>query len=1004
MKNYKFLTIFLFLVLSIQLNAQQIEITGVVTNQKGEEIPGVTVVSSLNSDYVTVTDLNGTYKITTNANDVLAFLFIGFEKEKVKVNSQTIINVVLVENAQELAGIVVVGYGVQKKKDLTGSISSVNSDYLNNTQSMSLSSILQGRVSGLDVVSNSGAPGRDVEINIRGVSSINGAPPLWVVDGVPVSGDVNVKDIESVEILKDASATSIYGTRGAGGVILVTTKKGKNGKMSMNYSNRFSFGQMYKRPNMLNAAEWVKIRTEAYQNASLPVPQSLQDFAGGEGTDWLNEITRTSFSYDNYLNFSGKSDKLNYFMSFSNGNDQGIVLKSNQNTSAFRINTSSQIFKWLKVGENLSVSKTTTHLVNEDDEWNAVLIQSIAIDPVTPVYDEDGSWAGTSYNSIQNPVAHLDRTKGVSEDFSIGGNVYAEIAFSKNLILISRFGYEQDNSNYYGFSPTYYVKPGEENGLTSVSRDYSQNIDWISSTFLTWNKEFSKQSLKIMIGYEIEKNDFEYFGTSATALISEAPNMIFIDNATGNQTASSYGSEISYGYISYFSRLNYNLLDKYLLTLNIRRQGSSKFGIDNRFGIFPSASAAWKISNEEFIENIPAISLMKLRVGYGITGNDQPLAPYSFYSSSTPGQRYVFNNTITDGVVFPMISNPELHWEQKKSLNIGYDMNLLKNRITFSGDFFIENTNAMLYNPDLPGHIGTQDMPYTNVASMKNTGFEFELGFKQTNNDFKYGLNFTFSHVKNEVLNLGNAKSISAATFMQFGYISRTEVGHPMAMFYGYVTDGLFQNQSEVDAYIKPNGDPIQPNAAPGDIRYEADENGDLIVDFIGNPFPKFTAGMNYTMSYKNFDFLIVLYGVYGNQIFNASRFFTLNSSVRYNMDASIKDRWMMEGDTDDPNLARVNLYDANNALRSDRFIEDGSYLRIKNVQLGYTFDNVWIKSLGFSELKMFVGAQNLYTLTNYSGFDPEVGIGWGGPLDRGVDRVKYPSPRTIYFGLNLSF
>jgi hypothetical protein len=369
------------------------------------------------------------------------------------------------------------------------------------------------------------------------------------------------------------------------------------------------------------------------------------------------------------------------------------------------------------------------------------------------------------------------------------------------------------------------------------------------------------------------------------------------------------------------------------------------------------------------------------------------------------GQRYVFGNQIVDGVAFPRIPNSELHWEEKTSLNIGVDLAMWEDRLSFSADYFIDKTGEMLYDPDLPGHVGTQDMPFTNVASMQNTGFEFIVGYRNLYKEFKYDFKLNFSYIKNEVLDLGSASYIPAVPFMQLGFISYTAVGHPMASFNGYLTDGLFQNQGELDSHVKPDGSPIQPNAAPGDIRYKADENGELIIDIIGSPFPDFTAGLNLYFEYKGFSLIAFLYGVYGNEIFNATRFYNFNSSVRYNVDASLMGRWLQEGDTDDPNLARLNLNDANNGLRSDRFVEDGSYLRLKTLQLEYSLPGKLFRKVDLSTLKFFVGAENLFTLTNYTGFDPEIGIGYdNNPLDRGIDRARYPSPRTYYAGLTLSF
>ncbi len=983
----------------------QIYVEGTVyTKDTGETLPGVTIMVKGTTEG-TITDMNGRFNMEVpGKSDTLEFSYIGFISQEVAINGRSKLDVYMEVDTKQLDEVVVVGYGVQKKSDVTGSLVSLSGDEIGKTHQQNLASIIQGRAAGVTVTSNSGSPGRDEEINIRGISSINGSPPLWIVDGVPTSGGVNPQDIESMEILKDASATSIYGTKGANGVILITTKKGRKGDMAVNYENRFSWGHLYKKLDLATAKQWAKLRSEAYSNAGLPVPPALGE-SYGDGTDWQDAVTRTAASMNHYISFTGGSEKTSWFMSANYNDQEGIVQKSDASALDIRLNTSVQMKKWLRVGENFSFSGSKTHLINEDDEWNAILIEAIAIDPITKVRKDDGTWDGSQWNTINNPVAHLDRTKDEIKDYSLGGNFFADITFLKDFTFTSRLGYSQTHSNYYNWIPTFFVKTGEENSQTSVTRDYYQGQEWVFTNFLTWEHHFGKHSLKAMIGMESERDYGEWFGVTASDLISESEHLIYIDNATGNMNASANGLASDIRYVSYFGRINYNYDEKYYLTVNVRRMGSSMFGPDNRWGTFPAASVGWKINKESFMANADIVSNLKLRLSYGLTGNDRSLQPYSYYATSVSGQRYVFGNQIVDGIAFPRIPNNELHWEEKTSFDIGADLGMWNDKLSFSADYFIDKTGQMIYDPDLPGHVGTQEMPFTNVASMRNKGFEFILGYRNFEHNLKYDFKLNFSQIKNEVLDLGSATYIPAATFMQMGYISRTEIGHPMASFYGYVTDGLFQNQAEVDSYTKPDGTPIQPNAAPGDIRYKADENGELITDFIGNPFPDFTAGLNMNFEYKNFSLLVFFYGVYGNEIFNATKFYNFNSSVRYNVDASLMDRWLMEGDTDDPNLARLNINDANNSLRSDRFVEDGSYLRLKNLQLEYNLPESIFGRVEITALKVFVGSDNLFTITKYSGFDPEVGIGYNNnPLDRGIDRARYPSPRTYYVGLNLSF
>ena len=1001
MRKIYFLLIF---ILGINSLMAQSTIKGTVySNDSKETIPGVTVMAKGTSQG-TITDVNGLFTIKANPNATLTFSFIGYKTQDVVLDGKTKLSVFLDVDTKQLDELVVVGYGVQRKSDITGALSSISGEEIGETHQQNIASIIQGRAAGVTVISSSGAPGRSDEISIRGVSSINGSPPLWVVDGVPTSAGVNPQDIESIEILKDASATAIYGTKGANGVILITTKHGKKGEMNINYENRFSWGKMYKTLDLTTAKQWALLRSEAYSNAGLPVPSSLEG-PFGEGTDWQKEITQTAASMNHYLSLSGGSDKINWYMSANYYNNEGIIKTSDEKSLDIRMNSSAKMTDWLRIGESFSFTNAKTHLINEDDEWNAILVEAIAIDPITKVRKDDGSWDGSVYNTINNPVAHLDRTMDEIVDYSLGGNVFADITFLKDFTLSSKLGYYQTFNNLYDWRPTFFVKTGEENSQTSVTRDYYQGRNWIFTNFLTWQHNYGDHSFKVMAGMESEQDYGEWFGVTAADLISESGHLIFIDNATGNQDASSWGLASDVRHLSYFGRLNYNYKQKYFLTANFRRQGSSMFGPDNRWGSFPSASIGWKVNKEGFLQDNGVINNLMLRVGYGTSGNDLALTPYSYYATSVSGQRYVFGDQIVDGVAFPRIPNSELHWEEKKSLDIGFDLALWEDKLTLTGDYFIDKTNQMLYDPDLPGHVGTQEMPYTNVASMQNKGVEFVLGYKNNIRKVNYDFKFNFSYIKNEVTDLGSAPYIPAVNFMQMGYISHTEVGQPMASFYGYVTEGLFQNQAEVDSYVDPSGNLIQPNASPGDIRYKADADGKLVNEILGSPIPDFTGGLNMNFNYKGFNLLVFFYGVYGNEIFNATKFFNLNSSMRYNSDASLMGRWLMDGDTDDPNMARLNLLDANNSYRSDRFVEDGSYLRLKNLQIEYQLPQSMFSRTDIKSLKIFVGADNLFTLTNYSGYDPEVGIGYGNnPLDRGIDRARYPSPRTYYVGLSLTF
>jgi len=541
----------------------QIAVEGTIySKDSGESLPGVTIVVKGTLQGST-TDVNGKYSLKAEHDATLVFSYIGYKTQEIPVHGKTALDVFLEADTRLLDEVVVVGYGVQKKSDVTGALVSLSDEDMQETHRQSIASILQGKAAGVTVTSSSGSPGRDEEINIRGISSINGSPPLWIVDGVPTSAGVNPQDIASMEILKDASATAIYGTKGANGVILITTKQGsgtsaKNGtkgKMSINYENRFSWGNMYKKLNLATAKQWSKLRSEAYSNARLPIPSLLQE-TYGEGTDWQDAITRTAASMNHYLSLAGGTDKISWYMSANYNDQQGIVQKSEQQSIDIRLNTSAKMTDWLRVGENFSFSRSASHLVNEDDEWNAIMIKAIAIDPIAQVKKDDGSWDGSMWNTISNPVAHLDRTKVNTKDFSLGGNMFAEITFLKDFTVTSRLGYSQTFSNLYDWKPSFFVKTGEENSQTSVTRGFYEGRDWVFSNFMTWSHQYNKHSFKAMAGVESERDYGEWFGLNASDLISEADHLIFIDNATGNLAASGYGPRNSSPDTVYFDPID----------------------------------------------------------------------------------------------------------------------------------------------------------------------------------------------------------------------------------------------------------------------------------------------------------------------------------------------------------------------------------------------------------------------------------------------------------------
>ena len=994
------------LLLTFQANvfAQNKIVKGQVKDNSGTTIPLATVMLKGTTTGVT-TDMDGNYSISVPDAAVLVFSFIGFETQEIPVQGKTIIDITLNESAKTLDELVVVGYGTQRKSDLTGALVSVKAADIEKVPVATTDQILQGRAAGVTVTSNSGTPGSALQIRVRGIGTINDASPLFVVDGFPVAdiSFINPTDIASMEVLKDASSSAIYGSRGANGVILITTKNGKVGKPVITFDSYFGSAKMWKKPELLNASQWGMLKNEALTNAELETIPALTDYKSlGAGTDWVKEVTRTAGSRNLNFSVSGGNEMVNYFLSANNYKQEGIVKKSDYERTSVRLNTNLTLKPWLKLGENLSIESGLTHRINEGDEWSSILIQAVAIDPVTKVYLPDGKFAPSNYVDMNNPVAHLDRTHSESKNFRVTGNIFGDIKIYKDLTFRSNLGLSYNFGNDYNYDPTYYVSGAESNYVSAVSRGSSEDRSWSWSNFFTYSKKINNHDLQLMAGMESSQDYSEWFSTRATRLLKEFSHLIYISNAT-NPNATSSGLMNDKKILSYFGRLNYTFADKYLFTANIRRDGSSVFGPNDRYGVFPSFSAGWRLNKEAFMSDIPTISNLKLRAGWGQIGNDK-IPPYGYSTLASTGRRYSFGGVIVDGVSFPGEGNPDLHWETTTTSNIGLDLGLWKDKLTLTMEYYLKETSDMLLDAPILAHVGVQENPWENVGSMKNNGFELEADYKGGKSDFTYDIGLNFATYTNEVTSLGTQAAISSAPLRDNGFVTRTMVGYPIAQFWGYKTEGLFQNQAEVDAWVDKSGNLLQPNAGPGDIRYAKDANGDLYYGIIGNPLPKFTYGVNATLNYKSFDLVLFIQGVYGNDVFNGTMVYTDRPDATHNMSTRMLNRWTGEGSTNDAHFPRLNAADANNIAFSDRYVEDGSYVRLKNMQLGYTLPEKLSKAMKLQKLRFYVGATNLITLTKYLGFDPEIGTGYFGSLDLGVDRAFYPQPRTFIAGFNLTF
>lgn len=1030
MKRTLFIALLLNFVLLGSLFAQERTVTGTVTSKDdGIGIPGVNVVVK-GTTVGTITDFDGKFKIAVpEGKTTMVFSFVGMKTQDVEITGD-VVNVVMETDALGLEEVVVVGYGVQKKSDVTSAITSVKSEEIERLPVLGVDQALQGKAAGVKVTTNSGSPGAGVTVRIRGVGTVNDPDPLYVVDGFPVDDIkfLNPQDISSMEILKDASASAIYGSRGANGVVLITTKQGKVGKATVSVDAYYGVQSVWNEPDLLNSQEYVDIMREAYVNAGKKPEQfKLQEPADdiNHTTDWFGEMTRVAPQQNYNIAINGGSKTSRYSVSANYFNQEGTIEKSDYERITFRLNSDHDINQRLKVGNNLTMSHSTKHGVAEGDYFNGTVNAALKLDPLTPVQDADGNWVSSPYTDVKNPVAQLDFENEEIKRLRTVGNIWAEVKIVDGLTFKSNFGMELGQKDTYDFNPTFYLANDEQNQISKLIRGNSKWDSWLWENTLTYTKEIGMHNFTVMGGMSAQNRHDEWYTATKDSLVSEAEDLWYFDAATGTVTAT--GKSSDWAMLSYLARVNYNYADRYLLTASVRRDGCSRFGEDNRWGTFPSFSFGWNIMNESFGEAIPYASRLKLRVGWGQTGNSNignyPWAstidvdPYFTYVFSGPG-----GETKVPGAAPRKFGNSEIMWETVESTNFGVDFGLLGNRITGSVDYFVKKTKDMILDVPVPDYTGYTDNPETNAGSVENKGLELVLTHRKMEGDFTYDVSFNISTAKNEITSLGDGDPISSA-YMRIGNASRTEVGHEIAGFYGYVTDGLFQNEADLDAHSFTNADGeterIQPKAIPGDFRFKDigsfDEEGnktnipdgkidDADRDYIGSPYPDFTYGLTFNCAYKGIDFSIFFEGTKGNDIFNFMDFYTMSGGDVWNKDRRILDRWQGEGTSNEVPI--LNYSDKNDNLRiSDRYIEDGSYLRLKNLQIGYTLPSSITEKAGIRKCRLYVGGQNLMTFTDYSGLDPEVGQRYTtSALTVGVDLGTYPQARILTVGANITF
>ena len=893
--------------------------------------------------------------------------------------------------------VVVIGYGKAKAKDLTGSVSVINLNKTGNQPVADIGQAIQGRASGVTVI-NSGEPGSNVTFRIRGTGTIQNNNPLIVVDGMPLNGglnQINMSDVESINILKDASSTAIYGSRGANGVVMITTKRGAKGGI-LNFDTFTGIQSVSNMIKVLDASQYAQLNNEMLANAGLtPNPEFANPSSLGAGTNWLGALFNPSILSSYSLSYGDRSEKSNLYVSTSYFNQKGVVLNTNYDRYIVQINGDTKLKSFLKVGNSVKLQ----HDIKKNGSYD--IKGTILSLPTRPIYDTNGNWAGPGsnpllYGDIDNPIGKATIVENSTKGYNIQGNIYAEAEIIKDLKFKSLGGIETNIWYNRTWSPKYsWGVKSQENSYLFEGSNRSITLLWDNT--LTYDKTIGKHHINAVIGSSAQNNKYNYLSASVQKFASD--NTQQIDN--GILQPVQHGNASEWAIMSYLGRVNYNFADKYYVTATIRRDGSSRFGMDNRWGWFPSAALAWRISNENFLKNSNVINNLKLRLGYGITGN-QEIGNYSF-SSSYNTYLYNFNNSYVSAVLPTVLPNPNVKWEGQEQYNAGFDLDLFNNRISLIVDGYVKNTNDMLVPMSVPVTSGYSDVyvPSINAGKIQNKGFEVTLSTKNIiKNDFKWSSDAVFSYNKNNVVNINSDTPIITASGGFNSAIGLIKAGYPVNVFYGYITDGIFQNQAEVDSHaVQMPGSNSATSTAPGDIRFKDLNNDGVINDkdrtVIGNPNPKFTFSLNNTFNYKNFDLTIFLQGSYGNDIFNANRMYTEAMSIIQNQSTAVLGRWTGEGTSN--NIPRAIYGDPNqNSRVSDRYIEDGSYLKIKNINLSYTLPKD-VFGQNFNSVKIFVSAQNLVTWTKYSGFDPEVPV-------NGIDNGTYPITRTLSLGLNIGF
>ena len=1045
--------LFLLACISIPVSGQTIEVKGIVVSEvDNEPLPGVNISVKGNATRGTITDLDGKFIIDVPGDAVLVASYIGYTTQDIAVKSRTFIKITLKEDTESLDEVVVVGYGTQKKSVVTAAIAKVSADDIGRTAPVRVDNALKGLAAGVTVTSASGQPGAASQIRVRGIGTINNSDPLYIVDGMPIEGGIdylNPSDIQSIEVLKDAASGAIYGARAANGVVMVTTKTGKVGKAIVTYDFSYGWQSRWKERDVLDATEYAIMMNEGAINAGM-APKYNDPYSYGKGTNWQKETFNNNAPVlSSQVSMSGASDKVNYLLSFGFFRQDGIVGgdydRSNYKRVTLRSNTTYTVFEnqsrnWLnsmKITSNLSYAQIKSKGVETNSSYGSPLGSALALSPILSVYAEGQAaqdqldyystnadytpmyspkngklytLAGSDYNEMVNPLASLSLPgdKGWSHKFV--ANFSAELQIWDGLKFRSSYGADLAFWGNDGYTTLFYLTANNKATRTSAYSSSSRGTVWQIENVLWYDKQLGKNFFTILLGQSAKKSSGNYLGGSRFGLIDPTGSKPYIDFCNGlqeNGDMSVYGGANAHATLSsMFARVNYNYDERYMAQFTIRRDGSSRFGSNNHYAIFPSMSAGWNISNESFMEGRPDwFSTMKLRFSWGKNGNEN-IGNFMYTVLTAANNNYILGSgeSMINGVKASGLANPDLKWEESKQYDLGLDVAFFNNALNFSIDYYKKTTDGMLMTMNIPSYVG-ESKPIGNVGKMQNKGVEMELNYRLNVRDWTFRFAANASYLKNKLLEYGNETGWdNLDSFQGIGTISRAQNGEPFPYFYGYKAAGVCQTMDEVNAYTYTAADGtvslIQPNAVPGDVRF-VDANGDGVINDddrvkIGKGMPDWTFGFSLNVQWRGFDLNAMFQGTKGNQIFDATRRTDITSS---NLPSWMLQRWTGEGTSN--SIPRFVLGDNVNWQSSDLYVYDGSYLRLKNIQLGYTLPQRMTNKVFISMLRIYVAAENLCTWTKYHGYDPEIS---SGGTSLGIDRGVYPQARTISLGANLTF